>query len=81
MIDKAEGMHDDLAKQAQLLTSDGADAMAEVRKCADALELSVARRQLAAAEVPGDAVPGVRIGPGTTETGRRESAGPFCFPA
>ena len=42
VIDKAEAMHDDLAKQAQLLTGDGADAMAEVRKCSDALELSVA---------------------------------------
>jgi glutamine synthetase type III len=29
-------------KQAELLTSVGADAMADVRKCADALELSVA---------------------------------------
>ena len=41
VIDKAEGMHDELEKQAQLLTSDGADAMAEVRRCCDALELSV----------------------------------------
>src|SRR5262249_18528581 len=42
VIDKAEGMHDDLVKQAELLTSAGADAMAEVRKCSDALELAVA---------------------------------------
>jgi glutamine synthetase len=42
VIDRAEGMHDDLAKQAQLLTEDGAAAMVEVRKCADALELTVA---------------------------------------
>lgn len=41
IIDKVEGMHDDLAKQAQLLTADGADSMAEVRKCADAIELAV----------------------------------------
>jgi glutamine synthetase len=41
VIDKAEGMHDDLVKQAELLTSDGADAMAAVRACCDALELSV----------------------------------------
>ena len=42
VIDKAEGMHDELVKQAELLTSQGADAMADVRKCCDALELSVA---------------------------------------
>jgi glutamine synthetase len=42
VIDKAEGLHDDIAKQAELLTSAGAEAMAEVRKCADALELMVA---------------------------------------
>ncbi|HTI63344.1 MAG TPA: glutamine synthetase III [Gemmatimonadaceae bacterium] len=41
VIDKAESMHDDLVKQAELLTSDGADAMAAVRACCDALELSV----------------------------------------
>jgi glutamine synthetase len=41
-IEKAEGMHDDLPKQAKLLTSAGADAMAEVRACCDALELKVA---------------------------------------
>ena len=41
VIDKAEGMHDDIVKQAELLTSDGADAMAAVRACCDALELTV----------------------------------------
>src|SRR5262245_36838508 len=41
VIDKAEGMHDDLEKQAELLTSEGADTMLEVRKCADQLELTV----------------------------------------
>jgi glutamine synthetase len=41
VIDKAEGMHDDPAKQAELLTSAGADAMASVREACDALELSV----------------------------------------
>ncbi len=41
VIDKAEGMHDALVKQAELLTSAGADAMAEVRACCDALELVV----------------------------------------
>jgi len=42
VIDKAEGMHEDIAKCAELLTSAGADAMAEVRKCSDAIELMVA---------------------------------------
>jgi glutamine synthetase len=41
VIDKAESMHDDGVKQAELLTSDGADAMQEVRRCSDTLELSV----------------------------------------
>jgi glutamine synthetase len=41
VIDKAESMHDDLAKQAELLTGAGADAMADVRKCCDAIELAV----------------------------------------
>ncbi len=41
-IAQAEAMHDDLPKQARLLTSAGADAMAGVRDCADALELTVA---------------------------------------
>ena len=40
-IDKAEGMHDDAARQAQFLTSAGADAMAAVRAASDALELKV----------------------------------------
>ena len=42
VLDKAEEMHDDLPKQAKLLTSKGADAMAAVRSCCDALELKVA---------------------------------------
>ena len=42
VIARAEAMHDDPAKQAELLTSEGADTMAEVRKVCDALELSVA---------------------------------------
>jgi len=40
-LDKAEGMHDELEAQAQLLTTQGADAMAEVRKASDAIELMV----------------------------------------
>src|SRR3954471_2585090 len=42
VIGKAEGMHDDMVKQAELLTAGGADTMAEVRKCCDAIELTVA---------------------------------------
>ena len=42
VIARAEATHDDPAKQADLLTSEGADTMAEVRKISDALELSVA---------------------------------------
>jgi glutamine synthetase len=42
VIDKAEGMHDALEKQARLLTSAGADTMAAVRAASDAIELSVA---------------------------------------
>ena len=42
LIGKAETMHDDLPKQARLLTSAGADAMAAVRESTDALELKVA---------------------------------------
>jgi glutamine synthetase len=38
---KAEGMHDELEAQARLLTSEGADRMAEVRETSDALELVV----------------------------------------
>ena len=41
-IEKAEGMHDEPAKQAKLLTSAGADAMAAARETCDALELKVA---------------------------------------
>jgi glutamine synthetase len=41
VIARAEAKHDDPAGQAQLLTSEGADTMAEVRKVADALELIV----------------------------------------
>jgi glutamine synthetase len=42
VIDKAEAMHDDIVKQAELLTAAGANTMAEVRKCCDAIELAVA---------------------------------------
>jgi glutamine synthetase len=42
VIEKAEGMHDEPAKQAKLLTSAGADAMASAREACDALELKVA---------------------------------------
>ena len=38
---KAEGMHDELEAQAKLLTSEGADRMADVRETSDALELVV----------------------------------------
>jgi len=41
VIDKAEGMHDHLAECAALLTSEGADRMAEARAASDALELLV----------------------------------------
>ena len=41
VIDRAESMHDDIVKQAELLTSEGADAMAAVRVDCDALELAV----------------------------------------
>ena len=42
VIGDAEGMHDDLPKQAKRLTSAGADAMAKVRESSDALELKIA---------------------------------------
>ncbi len=42
LIDRAEGMHASLEKCAVLLTSSGADAMAEVRGASDALEVLVA---------------------------------------
>ena len=38
---KAEEMHEELESQAKLLTTDGADRMADVRECTDALELVV----------------------------------------
>ena len=41
VIEKAEGMHDALEKQAELLTHDGADAIAAVRQACDALEVNV----------------------------------------
>jgi len=41
VIARAEAQHDDPAGQAQLLTTEGAETMAEVRKVADALELIV----------------------------------------
>ncbi|MBK5188728.1 MAG: glutamine synthetase type III, partial [Gemmatimonadaceae bacterium] len=41
VTDKAEGMHDALEAQATLLTSAGAERMADVRQSADALELVV----------------------------------------
>ena len=41
VVEKAEGMHDAIEKQAKLLTSDGADRMADVRTTCDALELIV----------------------------------------
>ncbi len=41
VIARAEAMHDDPSGQAELLTSEGADTMAEVRKVSDALELIV----------------------------------------
>ena len=42
VIERAEGMHDDLEAQAKLLTSEGADRMAAVRASCDALELATA---------------------------------------
>ncbi len=42
VIDKAEGMHEDIVKQADLLTNNGAFQMAQVRSCCDALELKIA---------------------------------------
>ncbi|HEU4722045.1 MAG TPA: glutamine synthetase III [Gemmatimonadaceae bacterium] len=40
-IEKAEGMHDDLGKQAKFLTSTGADSMLAVREVSDKLELGI----------------------------------------
>jgi glutamine synthetase len=45
VIEQAEGMHDAPEKQAKLLTSEGAERMAEVRDSADTLELIVADEQ------------------------------------
>src|SRR5438105_898640 len=42
VIARVEAKHDDPTGQAEMLTSEGADTMAEVRKVCDALELSVA---------------------------------------
>ncbi|HUQ99647.1 MAG TPA: glutamine synthetase type III, partial [Gemmatimonadaceae bacterium] len=42
VIARAEALHEDPVAQADLLTSEGADTMAEVRKICDALELCVA---------------------------------------
>ena len=41
VIAKAEGLHDHAEKQAQLLTSSGAEAMEAVRAISDALEISI----------------------------------------
>jgi glutamine synthetase len=41
IIEKADTLHDDPAKQAQLLTSKGADRMGDARAVCDALELTV----------------------------------------
>jgi len=41
VTEKAEGMHDSMEAQAKLLTSQGADRMADVRESSDALELTV----------------------------------------
>ncbi|MDB4882656.1 MAG: Glutamine synthetase type, partial [Gemmatimonadetes bacterium] len=41
-IEKAEGLHDDLPKQAKFLTSTGAESMVSAREIADQLELTIA---------------------------------------
>ncbi len=41
VIERAEGLHEDVEKQADLLTREGADVMAHVRRGSDALELIV----------------------------------------
>jgi glutamine synthetase len=41
VIARVEAKHEDPSGQAEMLTSEGADTMAEVRKVCDALELSV----------------------------------------
>jgi glutamine synthetase len=40
-IEKAEGLHDDLPKQAKFLTSTGADAMLAARTASDEIELTI----------------------------------------
>ena len=40
-IEKAEGLHDDLPKQAKFLTSTGAEAMTAAREVSDQIELTV----------------------------------------
>jgi glutamine synthetase len=40
-IEKAEGLHDDLGKQAKFLTSTGAESMLAVREVSDKLELTI----------------------------------------
>ena len=44
-VKQAETMHDDCVAQARLLTSQGADRMADVRRASDALELVVSDEQ------------------------------------
>jgi glutamine synthetase len=41
-IEKAEGLHDDLPKQAKFLTSTGAESMVAAREVSDELELTIA---------------------------------------
>ena len=41
VIDRADAMHDEGEAQAQLLTTEGADRMAEVRALCDELEITV----------------------------------------
>jgi len=41
-IEKAEGLHDDLPKQAKFLTSTGAEAMLAARTASDEIELTIA---------------------------------------
>jgi glutamine synthetase len=45
VIDQAEALHDDCSAQAGVLTREGAEAMAAVRGCCDALELAVGDEQ------------------------------------
>lgn len=41
LIGQAEGLHEELPKQAKLLTGAGADAMAAVRECVDGIEVKI----------------------------------------